>query len=113
MHELSLAQGICDTVSPLVEADQRVVSIVVEVGPLSGVQPEALEYCFAIVAEQAGLSGAALDLVSLDARASCPACSEDFVIRFVWDACPGCGHSPVTVEGGREFRIKEFEVDDV
>lgn len=111
MHELSLAQSICDTVTPLVEEDQRVVSIVLEVGPLSGVEPEALEYCFSAIAEQAGLEGAALDLRSLQAPAHCPACSEEFAIQFVWDACPACGHLPVTVEGGREFRIVELEVD--
>lgn len=113
MHELSLAQCICETVTPLVGPDQRVVSIVVEVGPLAGVQPEALEYCFGIVAAGNGLPGAELVLRQLAAGATCPSCGSEFSLRFVWDACPDCGHVPVTVEGGREFRIVEFEVDDV
>ena len=61
----------------------------------------------------AALEGAELDLRILEAPASCPACTEGFAIRFVWDSCPHCGHAPVTVEGGREFRVMEFEVDDV
>jgi len=113
MHELSLAQCICETVSPLIGGDQRVVSIVVEVGPLAGVQPESLEYCFGIVAAENGLGGATLDLRELEAAATCPACGREFALRFMWDACPDCGHVPVTVEGGREFRIVECEVDDV
>jgi len=113
MHELSLAQSICEAVADHLTADQRVVTVVVEWGPLSGVVPEALEHCFAIVAQSLGLEGAKLELRTLRAHASCRACGDQFEIDEMWAACPGCGHAPVTVVGGNEFRLKEIEVEDV
>ena len=113
MHEIGLAQSICDAIRPLIPAQQRVVRVVVEVGPLCGVVPDALEYCFSLVAQHGGMQGAVLDIRLLEAPATCPSCRETFAVDSMWSFCPECGHAPVTVKGGRELRILEFEVDDV
>ena len=112
MHELSLAQSICDTVLSYARADQKIVTVVVECGPLSGVVPESLSYCFTIVAPMVGLGEAKLDLRLLRAEGVCPACGRKIDVKSMWDGCPACGHAPITVAGGREFRIKEIEVVD-
>ena len=112
MHELSLAQGICDTVVRHAPAPERVRTVVVEWGPLSGVVPQSLTYCFGIVAPAVGLTAATLELRTVPASATCPACGEQFAVEEMWAECPRCGHSPVTVLGGTEFRLKEIEVDD-
>ena len=112
MHELSLAQGICDSVVRHAPEPQRVRTIVVEWGPLSGVVPQSLTYCFGIVAPAMGLTEAELELRTLPASARCPACDETFEVEEMWAACPACGHAPVTVLGGTDFRLKEIEVDD-
>ncbi|MBW2457087.1 MAG: hydrogenase maturation nickel metallochaperone HypA, partial [Deltaproteobacteria bacterium] len=80
---------------------------------LSGVVPEALEYCFPIAAASAGLTEAQLELRRLTAEASCPACDAQFDVDQMWACCPACEHVPVTVKGGTEFRLKEIEVSDV
>jgi hydrogenase nickel incorporation protein HypA/HybF len=113
MHELSLAQSICDTVARHLPAGKRVVSVVVEAGPLSGVVREALEFGFEIVSQAAGLGGARLEYRMLPAPGVCPACQARFQVTEMWARCPSCEHEPVTVEGGSEFRLKEIEVDDV
>ncbi len=113
MHELSLAQSICDVVQANITPKQRVTSVVVEWGPLSGVVPEALEYCFDIVAQASGLGDAKLTLQSTQPSAACSACQASFIVDEMGASCPECGHAPVTVEGGREFRLKEIEVEDV
>ncbi len=113
MHELSLAQTICEIVADHVTQGQRVKTVVVDCGPLSGVVPEALEYCFPIVAAATGMAEAQLDLRRLTAPASCPACDAQFDVDQLWATCPKCEHVPVTVVGGTEFRLKEIEVDDV
>ncbi len=113
VHELSLAQSICDTVRAHLPPGQKVRTVVVEWGPLSGVVPESLEFCFDIVAKRAGLAEAKLELRSTRPSASCPACQASFTVEQMWAECPECGHGPVTVAGGREFRLKEIEVDDV
>ncbi|MBW2529411.1 MAG: hydrogenase maturation nickel metallochaperone HypA [Deltaproteobacteria bacterium] len=112
MHELGLAQGILRTVEPHVPAGQRLVAVVLEWGPLSGVVPEALETCWRIVAEAAGLGDARLQLLVVPGRGRCPACQAEFEVTEMWAECPACGRAPVTVSGGSAFRVKEIEVDD-
>lgn len=112
MHELGLAQSIIRTIEPHVPSGQRLVAVVVEWGPLSGVVPEALEACFDIVVAAAGLGGARLELRVVPAAARCPSCDARFDVTTMWAECPDCGHAPVTVAGGTEFRVKEIEVDE-
>jgi hydrogenase nickel incorporation protein HypA/HybF len=112
LHELSLAQGIIQTVEPHVPPGQRLVAVVVEWGPMSGVVPEALETCFGIVAGAAGYPDACLQLQVVPAAARCPGCEAQFEVTEMWAECPECGQAPVTVSGGNVFRIKEIEVDE-
>jgi hydrogenase nickel incorporation protein HypA/HybF len=113
MHELSLAQRICETVQRNVPPGKRVRVVVIEAGPLSGVVQEALEFGFEIVSKATGLDGVRLDYRKLTAPGTCPACQARFEVSEMWARCPRCGHEPVTVDGGSEFCLKEIEVDDV
>jgi len=113
VHELALARRICEIAQASLPPGERVVRILVEVGALAGVVPEALQTCFGVVSEHYAMGGALLDLRRLEAKASCASCEAHFSVDTMWARCPGCGHSPVTVEGGRELRVKELEVDDV
>lgn len=112
MHELSLAQSVVDTVARHVPEGRRLVAVTLEWGPMSGVVPEALETCFFIVAAAAGFEGVRLELAVIPAAARCPGCQAEFEVTEMWTECPKCGQAPVTVSGGREFRVKEIEVDD-
>ena len=53
MHELSIARALVDEVEKIAVAEraQRVVSLTVQVGALSGVDPHALEWAFPVAAE--------------------------------------------------------------
>ena len=52
MHEMSLAQALVDQVTELAEKDgcQKILSVDVSIGALSGVMRESLEFCFPVVA---------------------------------------------------------------
>lgn len=112
MHELSIAQSICTTVAEYVAPHQRVLSVSVEIGPLSGVVPDVLEHCFGIIKERFSLSTATLDLRLIAAGARCPLCTSEFKVTSMWDECPECGHAPVTVDGGNELQVRSIEVGD-
>jgi hydrogenase nickel incorporation protein HypA/HybF len=112
MHELSLAQSICETARTNINDTQVLKCVVVECGPLCGVVPETLEYCFSIAAPHFGFENAKMDLRIKQAHARCPSCLEQFVVESMWDPCPSCNHLPVTVEGGRELRVVELEVEE-
>ena len=113
MHELAIAQSLCEAIRENVSAEQRVRAVEVEWGPLSGVVPEALAFCFEAVAPAMGLEGTTLAIRTLAARARCPGCGADLEVTSTWASCDRCGHAPVTVEGGRELRLTRIEVDDV
>jgi hydrogenase nickel incorporation protein HypA/HybF len=112
MHELALSHQICRVARDHLGDGQRLVKVVVECGPMSGVVPEALEHCFPIAASAGGLDGALLELRRLRARARCPGCGRPVEVASMWDVCPGCGHAPLTVTDGRDLRVVELEVEE-
>ena len=112
MHELAISQSICQTARSHLGAGQRIVKLVVECGPFSGVVPEALEYCFPIAAEHHGIPDAVLELRRLRADAECPACAARFTVDTMWTLCPECGRGPITAHGGRELSLVEIDVEE-
>ena len=63
MHELSIAESIVAAVTEKV-SDTPIRRIRVQVGKLSGVVPDALEFCFELACTGTALEGAELDIVS-------------------------------------------------
>jgi hydrogenase nickel incorporation protein HypA/HybF len=112
MHELALSHQICRLARDHMGPGQRLVKVVVECGPMSGVVPEALEHCFPIAATGTGLEGAALDLRRLRAQATCAGCGRGIEVASMWELCPDCGHGPLTVTDGRDLRVVELEVEE-
>lgn len=109
---MSLCQGMFE----LMEAEQRkdgfsrVRRVVLEVGALGHVEPEALRFAFDVLAPGSLADGATLDLVEVPARAWCMDCSVSIALERRGDACPGCGGYQLIVEQGEELRLKELEV---
>jgi hydrogenase nickel incorporation protein HypA/HybF len=81
-----------------------------EIGALSCVSREALEFCFAAVARGTLAEGAGLEVVELLGRAWCPDRHIAVAIRERHDACPQCGGYQLCTVQGDEMRIKELEV---
>ena len=110
MHELSLTQGvveICESNS----GGRRVTAVVLEVGELSSVVPEALEFCFEACSKGTLLEGARLIIERIPAMGKCHDCSNEFHLRSYYNSCPSCGGHQVTILSGEELRVKEMEVD--
>ena len=108
MHELSITQSVVDTVNERM-AGQRVVSLRLEVGRLSGVVPDAMRFCFELVTDKTVLEGARLDIDETAGRAHCRGCGQDFTLTDLILLCP-CGSADVDVTAGRELVIKSVEV---
>jgi len=110
MHELSITQGVVDICRHAAEG-RRVVSVTLLIGELSGVVPEAVEFCFEACTRETPLEGAQLIIEQVPARGLCKDCSAEFHPRAYYSACPGCGGHNVTVLSGEELRVKEMEVE--
>jgi hydrogenase nickel incorporation protein HypA/HybF len=111
MHELGLMQNIVDTVQEYAQKNNlsKVVKVRLEVGKLSGVVPEALEFCFEVCVKQTVLEGAVLEIERVAAMGKCKACEDSFDLVDENFTCPKCGGGDWELISGREFIIKELE----
>ena len=112
MHELAIAEEILTTAKSHITGRRRLKKVNVALGPFSGVEREALEFCFELAAKHFGLEGAALEIEQLTAEGVCSACGGACEVASMWSACTHCGHTPMTVEGGREMRITQLEIEE-
>lgn len=110
MHELSLTQGVVD-ICESSAGGRRVTAVVLQIGELSSVVPEAVEFCFEACAKGTLLEGARLIIEQIPARGKCNDCFAEFPLRSYYNSCPSCGGNRITVISGEELRVKEMEVD--
>jgi hydrogenase nickel incorporation protein HypA/HybF len=109
MHELGITRNIVAIVSE--HAGGRAVkSVTLEIGALSAILPEAIRFCFDVVAKDTSLDGAQLDIVLVAARGRCKACGCEFAQATLFAPCP-CGSRDVDRLTGEELNIKSYEFE--
>lgn len=113
MHELSVAQAIIDSAVQELEADQRVLMLRLQLGPLSGVVEEALRFSFDLATQDTPLQGCRLDVQTVPVTLYCADCRRitqpPELYRLV---CADCQKPSSDVRSGRELLIIAMEVDD-
>ncbi len=112
MHELSIAQSIISYV--LQEVEQRqlppVQKVVVRVGPLSGIFPEALRFGFESLVVDTPLVNAQLEIEEIPLRGKCKSCGFEFSIENNLFACSQCSATQIEVVSGTDLDIAYLEV---
>ena len=113
MHEMALAQGVLDVIEEQARRARfhAVRTVFVEIGELSGVEPQAISFCFDAVTRGSIAEGARLEIVPVEGRGICIDCGEAVRLRERFDACPQCGAYGVQATAGTGMRVKELEVD--
>ena len=112
MHEMSLAEGVLQLIEDAArqQAFSTVSTVWLEIGQLSGVEPEALAFCFDAVTRGSIAQGARLEIIRLPGTGWCMACAQTVPMNEVFGECPLCGSPQVQVTGGTEMRVKELDV---
>jgi len=112
MHELGLTKNIVDSILGHARRNnaQNVVRVVLEVGKISGVVPEALEFCFWVCIKGTLIEGAQLEIRRIDAIGKCKKCIKEFNLLEDNFSCPNCQESNWELISGKELNIKELEV---
>ena len=67
MHELAITSNIVAIVREAAQG-RRVVRVVLEVGRLAGVMPDAISFCFDVVSSGTLVQGAALSIVEVEGQ---------------------------------------------
>lgn len=115
MHELTVAVQIRRSLeTELASDDGTLVADVVrvQVGALSGIVPEALQFAWPhAVADSAALGSARLDIDWIEVQLHCAACNEVYTLtEFRSLRCPQCRSPGVEIVAGDELDIASVDV---
>jgi hydrogenase nickel incorporation protein HypA/HybF len=112
MHEMSLAEGVLQLIEDAARQQEfsKVRTVWLEIGQLSGVEVEAMKFCFDAVTRDSIAQGARLEIITLPGTGWCMACALSVAMQEVFGECPRCGGYQMQVTGGTEMRLKELEV---
>jgi hydrogenase nickel incorporation protein HypA/HybF len=112
MHELSIAMGIVAIAEKEARKAgvERFSAVELEIGQLSGVEIEALEFAWPMAVAGSVLEGARKIIHRIPAKARCLECGTEFDLENLFDACPHCGSYFKEVYQGKEMRVKALEI---
>lgn len=112
MHEMSLCESVLQILETEAARQQftKVNAVWLEIGVMSGVEVDAMRFCFDVIVRHSLADGARLEIVEIPAQAWCLDCAQNVAIQQRYDACPHCGGYQLQVAGGEQMRIKELEV---
>jgi len=113
VHELGITRSIVEIAERTArqQGARRVLSVTVEIGDLSGVIPESVEFCFEACCHGTLLEKSRLIIERIAGLGRCRACGHECAIDSFSFACPACAALGLERLQGDELRIKELEVD--
>jgi hydrogenase nickel incorporation protein HypA/HybF len=108
MHELGITQEIIEIAAEHSKG-ARVTRVVLEIGKLSAVLPDAVRFCFDLCSQGTVVEGATLDIIETPGQARCRDCGALVELEKPFGIC-ACGGSDLEWLTGEELKIKEMEV---
>ncbi|MDC7786998.1 hydrogenase maturation nickel metallochaperone HypA [Rhodoplanes sp. TEM] len=113
MHEMALSASVIALVEDAARRENfsRARVVVLELGELGHVEPEAMLFCFDAVSRGTVAEGARLDIVRVPGAGWCLDCARTVALSERFGACPDCGGRRVQMTAGDELRVRELEVD--
>jgi hydrogenase nickel incorporation protein HypA/HybF len=113
MHEVGITRSIVEIAERTAreQGAARVLSVTVAIGALSGVVPEAVEFCFEACTKETLLEGAQLVIDRIPGKGKCRQCGTEVPLDPYTFACPACGGYDLERRQGNELHLIEMEVD--
>jgi len=113
LHELSLTQNIIDlAIEHATREDAaKILSITLEIGALSGVVIEAVEFAFDVCSKNTLAEGAALKIHHINGQGRCLDCQKEAEIKNPTHLCPHCGSLALETVQGQDMKFTEMEID--
>jgi hydrogenase nickel incorporation protein HypA/HybF len=113
MHEMTIAMNIVDIVCKQAndEKAHKINSVELEIGELSGIMIDSLEFCFEAACKNTIADGADLNIHTIKAQAFCKSCNINFNTDSAFSPCPTCDNFNFELIVGKELSIKSFNID--
>lgn len=112
MHEFSIALSIIQGAEEeAVKHKGNITEVVLEIGKLSGVVKEALEFALNEAKKHTRLSSAKIKYVEIPGSAKCNNCWKEYDTDDYFSTCPECNHPYSSFIRGKEMLIKSIKVE--
>jgi len=113
MHELAVCQGLMQQVDRVAERERasRVTSVVLEIGPLSGVEAQLLKEAFPIASAGSVAEGAELLIEQAPIVVECLQCGARSEAKANKLVCGQCGNWRTRLVSGEEMLLKSLELE--
>lgn len=108
MHELGIMQNLID-IARAHAGERKVVRVCIEVGRLTAVLPEAMQFCFQACAEKTSLDGAVLEINEVEGLGVCRDCKRQVALNLFDNRCQ-CGSLSIECLKGQELKLVSLEV---
>lgn len=112
MHELSVCQSLLDQVNTIA-AEHHATSIekiFLQIGPLSGVEPELLQSAFPIARADTIAAGAELVIQRMPVQVRCKTCHAETAATLNRLLCGECGDWRTELLSGDELLLERVEM---
>ena len=114
MHEMSLCQGIFDSVVPVAQRNgaTKITGITLTIGEMTMVVPDAMEFAFEALSEgDPLLDGATLTMNFVKPKSRCLDCGTEFEHDRFHLHCPACDSTATLLIAGRELEVDSMEIE--
>ncbi len=113
MHELSVCQALVRQLRDIAREQHavRITRVIVQIGPLSGVEPELLRHAYPIASAGSPAADAALVLEPLPIRVHCENCGADSDASANRLLCGVCGDYRTRLISGDELLLASVELE--
>jgi len=113
MHELSIVMSIIEIVAMEAKKSgaERVTEVHLEIGQLSGVEIDSLEFALKNLATGSVIESAEISIDKPGGAARCSNCGYEFAIETFIGSCNLCSSFDLEITKGRELRVKSITIE--
>ena len=111
MHELGIAQSIVEIAIEYAQG-AKVRRVTLEIGKLTAVLPDAIEFCFDVCCRGTVLEGATLQIIEKPGLGRCRQCGTQIPVELPFGVCE-CGSMDLDLIQGQELQLKELETEEL
>jgi len=114
MHELAICQSLISQVEDIASEHQakKVISILVQIGPLSGAEAPLIKSAYPIAAAGTVAEQAILEIETMPIRVQCNNCHEETIAKVNRLICGKCGDFHTKLISGDEMLLASLELDN-
>ncbi len=113
MHELSVAENIVRITEEKIShyPDKKPVKIILEIGLMSGIDFDALDFAMQSAVKDTELENAVIEIIRIEPLAKCRNCGHSFKAEDYLASCPECFSIDIEFLKGKELLIRSIELE--